>query len=379
MAIVSGSYTGSLLACFDLIQVLRQFLIVVELVSQEARAAVRRRLRFLASGSGATKQMQSQVMKIRAIILGACAACVVSSAVCVASSAASAAVRIESLTPPLPLTIVGLSAFDTTSSEDLELSGIAFSNALYDGYSQLSQSRRAAWDSKDGEHFNQKARTAARRSSVLPDWPSDRDLSEADHKVFNSALGFLNTGFYRGGREVAPQAAARAQVSYDCWIEATEVGREEEAMACRQDFWDAMDEVSAAADYSLTDVDFRQRKAPTVAAVPAQPQGYLVYFEWDRTTLTPAGQAALQEGIRSANSRPGASVVLIGHADRSGPEGYNQGLSERRALVVIQAMTDAGITRSRISWDAVGETQPLVPTPDGVREQGNRVVEIDLL
>jgi hypothetical protein len=26
---------------------------------------------------------------------------------------------------------------------------------------------------------------------------------------------------------------------------------------------------------------------------------------------------------------------------------------------------------------AVGETQPLVPTPDGVAEQGNRVVEVN--
>ena len=42
-------------------------------------------------------------------------------------------------------------------------------------------------------------------------------------------------------------------------------------------------------------------------------------------------------------------------------------------------MTDAGIERSRIGWSAVGETQPLVPTADGVREQGNRVVEVDLM
>lgn len=314
-------------------------------------------------------------MKAKLFLLGAC----VAGALSAMSPAASASVGIETLSPPLPLTIIGWTAYDPNSAEGLEPTGIAFSNALYDGYLDLSKARRAAWDPKDGELFNHKARTAARRSLVLPDWPSDRDLPDSDRAVFKSALDFMNSGFDRGAREVVPGAAARAQVAYDCWIEAAEFEREDEIKDCRQAFWDAMDEVSAAADYALTDADFRRRKAPMMAAVPAQPEGYLVYFEWDKTSLTPAGQAALLEGIRAAQNRPDTEIMLIGHADRSGAPGYNQGLSEQRALVVIQALTEAGVTRSRIAWDAVGENQPLVPTADGVREQGNRVVEIDLL
>ena len=157
-----------------------------------------------------------------------------------ATTGARAELRIEALDPPLPLTIVGWFAFDPNSSEDLDTTGIAFSNALYDGYRDLSKARRAGPDPKDGEHFNHKARTAARRSSVLPDWPSDRDLSEEDRSVFHSALQFMNAAFERGGREVAPQNAATAQVSYDCWIEATEYAREDDVNRCRQAFWDAM-------------------------------------------------------------------------------------------------------------------------------------------
>jgi outer membrane protein OmpA-like peptidoglycan-associated protein len=112
--------------------------------------------------------------------------------------------------------------------------------------------------------------------------------------------------------------------------------------------------------------------------MPAGPEYYQVFFEWDSTTMTPAGQAGLQEAIRIAMEEDGFDIGLIGHADRSGAEPYNQTLSEKRALVVIQAMTDAGIGRSRISWDAVGETRPLIPTADGVREQCNRVVEVDM-
>lgn len=315
-------------------------------------------------------------MKARFLIRAACMAFAVTT---LATASARAEVRVEALDPPLPLTVVGWFAFDPTSSEDLATSGIAFSNALYDGYSDLSKERRAAPDPRDGEYFNHKARTAARRSVVQPDWPSDRELSEEDNSVFHSALHFMSSAFDRGGREVAPQDAAAAQVSYDCWIEAAEYNREDDIERCRQAFWDAMNAVSAAADYELTDVDFQPSMAPQAAAVAVALEGYLVYFEWDSTAVTPAGQAALQESIRAAEANVATTISLIGHADRSGDVGYNQGLSERRALVIIQTMTESGIERSRITWNAVGETQPLVPTADGVREQGNRVVEVDLL
>jgi len=314
-------------------------------------------------------------MKARVLILGVCMA----AAVAGSATSARAKLNFEALHPPLPPTIVGWFAFDPESSEGMDPTGIAFSNALYFGYSDLSKERRAAPDPKDGEYFNHKARTAARRSVVLPDWPSDRHLNDEDAAVFHSALNTMNMAFERGGREVAPQQAANAQVSYDCWIEAAEWQREDDIERCRQAFWDAMKAVSDAADYQLTDADFQPRMAPQAAAVVVALEGYLVYFEWNSTAVTPAGQAALQESIRAAEANPETGINLIGHADRSGPEGYNQGLSERRALVIIQAMTEAGIPRARITWNAVGETQPLVPTADGVREQGNRVVEVDLM
>ena len=313
-------------------------------------------------------------MKANGLVLGACMAFAV-------SSAAYADVRIESLTPPLELTIVGWNAFDKDSASELEPAGIEFSNALYSGYNDLSIGREAAPDPKDAEHFNHKARTAARRSEVLPDEPTDRDLSDRQRDVFASALNRLRDSFDRGGREEAAADAALAQVSYDCWIEATEYAdvsawwgdREADAKACRGEFESALARVNQSADYALTEVTF-----PMMVAMPPAPEGYLVYFEWDTTALTPAGQAGLQEGIRSALAR-NTGILLVGHADRSGASAYNQSLSEKRALIVVQAMTDAGIERARISWDAVGETRPLVPTADGVREQANRVVVIDLM
>ena len=71
-------------------------------------------------------------------------------------------------------------------------------------------------------------------------------------------------------------------------------------------------------------------------------------------------------------------IEVAGHADRSGTPQYNQRLSQRRADVVASELVKQGIAKEDISVTAFGETKPLVPTADGVREPQNRRVEIVL-
>jgi outer membrane protein OmpA-like peptidoglycan-associated protein len=71
-------------------------------------------------------------------------------------------------------------------------------------------------------------------------------------------------------------------------------------------------------------------------------------------------------------------IEVAGHADRSGSPQYNMGLSRRRADNVAAELVRQGISRNEIAVTAFGETRPLVPTADGVREPQNRRVEIVL-
>ena len=68
--------------------------------------------------------------------------------------------------------------------------------------------------------------------------------------------------------------------------------------------------------------------------------------------------------------------MLAGHTDRSGSVQYNIGLAERRNASVTEYLTGRGIPAGRISGEAFGESQPRVPTADGVRELQNRRVEV---
>jgi outer membrane protein OmpA-like peptidoglycan-associated protein len=101
-----------------------------------------------------------------------------------------------------------------------------------------------------------------------------------------------------------------------------------------------------------------------------------VFFDWDQSVITPEAATVLDSAVTAYGNCGRASVMLAGHADRSGSTTYNVGLSERRNASVQQYLGGRGIPAARISTEAFGESQNRVATADGVRELQNRRVEI---
>ena len=167
---------------------------------------------------------------------------------------------------PLDGFMVGI--FDTDSGFDLRTTGIVFSNTLHTGYENLSASRTSSIDYHDGELFNHKARTAARRSIVPPDEISDRELDDGEITELSAARIRLRRAFLRGAKEVAPVDSALAQVAFDCWIEAAEGNRDDDAAACRDEFNNRMARVEDLANYGL-----RQANLAQPEAAPVEPKG----------------------------------------------------------------------------------------------------------
>jgi len=115
---------------------------------------------------------------------------------------------------------------------------------------------------------------------------------------------------------------------------------------------------------------------PPPPPVVCTPGPYIVFFEWDKSDITPEAAGILDNAISNYQSCGNAQVMLAGHADRSGSASYNVGLSQRRADSVRAYMEGRGIGGSNISTEAFGEGRPRVETADGVRELQNRRVEI---
>jgi len=118
---------------------------------------------------------------------------------------------------------------------------------------------------------------------------------------------------------------------------------------------------------------------PVAAApAPAPAKTYLVFFDWDKSTLTPRATQIIAEAASDSHTAGTTTINVSGYTDTSGTPKYNQGLSERRASAVAAQLVSDGVAASEIETHAYGETHLLVPTGPGVREPQNRRVEIVL-
>jgi outer membrane protein OmpA-like peptidoglycan-associated protein len=119
--------------------------------------------------------------------------------------------------------------------------------------------------------------------------------------------------------------------------------------------------------------------APTtpVAAAPAPvSRSYLVFFDWDKASLTDRARQIVAEAAANASRVQYTRIEVNGYTDTSGTPKYNQGLSVRRALAVAEELVKDGVPRNAIAIQGFGETHLLVPTGPGMREPQNRRVEI---
>ena len=117
--------------------------------------------------------------------------------------------------------------------------------------------------------------------------------------------------------------------------------------------------------------------APAPAAVAPQRQMFIVFFEYDKSTLTADGRRVVDSAAAAYKSGK-SGVAIAGYTDLAGTEQYNLALSRRRADTVKAALVRDGVPAAAIDESWHGKENPRVPTADGVREPQNRRVEITM-
>lgn len=98
-----------------------------------------------------------------------------------------------------------------------------------------------------------------------------------------------------------------------------------------------------------------------------------VFFDYGEDEVIVSAQHILDRVAAAYMACPG-TLSLAGHTDRS--ESDVMGLSQRRAQNVSRFLAARGVPSDALTTEAYGESRPLVPTADGVREPQNRRVEI---
>ena len=260
---------------------------------------------------------------------------------------------------------VGLLAGCASNIEQLRnvepTGGTAFTQALASEYRDFTVFEAdEMYDWPDADYFARKGLAAAGGEVVLPEELANWDLPQDKVGELTDARARLMNVLDAGARDSNPAVAARAQAKFDCWVEQQEENHQPDHIAaCKSEFEAAMAELEGK---------------PMMA-----PDTYIVLFDFDRSNINAAGQAVIDQVLADAAARGvPVSISATGHADRAGPEDYNMALSLRRADSVREALIAGGVDANAITVAGRGESEPAVPTPDGVKEQANRRVEIVL-
>jgi len=130
--------------------------------------------------------------------------------------------------------------------------------------------------------------------------------------------------------------------------------------------------------YVMEEKDVTRTFKAALAAEPALPVSFLLYFKPGTAELTDESLRLLPEIITAIKNRVSPDISVIGHSDRVGTAEINRGISLERANAVAEALVSQGIGRDTLEISYHGEENPLIQTEDEVPEPRNRRVEVTI-
>jgi OOP family OmpA-OmpF porin len=242
--------------------------------------------------------------------------------------------------------------------------GGAYNQALYRETMRYAEFEFARMeDYRDSNFHANNAISAARGQAYQPTDLAQWQLPADKVGELTSARQRLVAALNGGAPARDPENSAIALAAFNCWVEQQEENFQPRDIAeCRDRFYRALEAIEQ-----------RQAGFPEGLTLLAD-----AFFDWSRDTLRPDALRALDPVAQMLVRDTSVRVFVWGFTDTSGPADYNQRLSERRAERVAAYLASRGVTRDRMTTQGFGEQRDKlrVQTPDGVRNQENRRVEI---
>lgn len=104
---------------------------------------------------------------------------------------------------------------------------------------------------------------------------------------------------------------------------------------------------------------------------------YGIYFDHDKSDVKPESTPTIEEIARFLKQEPKLAMFVVGHTDNVGGYDYNMGLSQRRAVAVVQELTTKhGIAATRLKPAGTGPLAPVAPNDTDEGRAKNRRVEL---
>jgi outer membrane protein OmpA-like peptidoglycan-associated protein len=256
-----------------------------------------------------------------------------------------------------------MNAKNVSSVTDQPRAVTPFQSVLAAEYRALAQKKRNTFELSDYSHFRKKATAAGRGEKVKIDPPDSRELRPDDAARLSTARKRLQN-LPREVYTAFPRDAARAQVAFDCWFEEMADGHEPSQCESRlNDLLAQMECLGGCEEGAEGDIV----------------KTYEVSFDLNSKELNPSAKAVIVQAAAAIQDRPGVSVLVSGHTDRSGSAAYNRRLAKRRADAVAAMLRERGVSGDLIRVEALGERAQAVVTDDDVDLEGNRRVVISIM
>jgi len=83
-----------------------------------------------------------------------------------------------------------------------------------------------------------------------------------------------------------------------------------------------------------------------------------IFYDFDKATLRPESETALDQLVKLLNDNPNVTIELSAHTDFKGSDQYNERLSQRRAESVVNYLIEHGIAADRLTPKGYGEGKP---------------------
>jgi outer membrane protein OmpA-like peptidoglycan-associated protein len=101
-----------------------------------------------------------------------------------------------------------------------------------------------------------------------------------------------------------------------------------------------------------------------------------ILFPFDSSELLSDARRNLGKLAEQLRAEPRSDVMIVGHTDSQGTDGYNQDLSERRARAAVDYLVSQGVERQRLRPSGRGEAEPIESNDTDAGRQQNRRVEV---
>ena len=104
-----------------------------------------------------------------------------------------------------------------------------------------------------------------------------------------------------------------------------------------------------------------------------------VYFDTNKDNINTKSEETLDKLAKVFVEFPDTNILVVGHTDNTGKEGYNMTLSKNRAYSVTNYLKGKGLANNRFTTHWFGETQPKYDNTTASGRAKNRRVNVAIV